>query len=108
MPRDRGFFLGIVLAMQESEKALALKESERALAMKESEMALAMKEFEKQLAMKEAEMRRENEGQTALLQYRYAAISSRFWLEKLFSDIGSFAEEKKWTSMESIHDTRLG
>ena len=56
------------------------------------------------LAIKEAEMR--SEGEIAVVRYKYAAVSSRFWLEKLFTDIIAFAVQEKWPRIKSMRDTK--
>lgn len=68
----------------------------------EKQLALALKDANMQFLL--AEARREGEGQMAVLRYKYASVSSRFWLERLFRDIVSFAGEKQWTQIESMYD----
>ena len=83
------------------EMALKVKEME----MVEKEMALKVKEMEKEneMALKVKEMEKENEMALKVkedsaavryrhLQYKYLSVSSRFWLEQLFSDFRKFAQ----------------
>ena len=95
--------LELALREAEAEKQLAIQEVE-------SEMKLAIKDAESEMKMamanKEADMKNDMKNKIALLRYKYAAVSSRFWLEKLFADIRSFAVEKKWENFESMSNSK--
>ena len=91
--------LELALREAEAEKQLAIQEVE-------SEMKLAIKDAESEMKMAIANKEADMKNKIALLRYKYAAVSSRFWLEKLFADILSFAVEKKWENFESMSNSK--
>ena len=107
------------------EKAIMEKEKEMAIMQKENEkgMAIMQKENEKGMAIMQKEnekgmaiMQKENEKEMAIiemensaaaryrhLQYKYLSVSSRFWLEQLFSDFQKFAQSRfSWKAERSM------
>ena len=108
---------------KEKEKAIMEKEKEMAIMQKENEKAIMQKENEKGMAIMQKEnekgmaiMQKENEKEMAIiemensaaaryrhLQYKYLSVSSRFWLEQLFSDFQKFAQSRfSWKAERSM------
>ena len=121
----------VALAIMEKEKEMAImkekaimeKEKEMAIMQKENEKAIMQKENEKGMAIMQKEnekgmaiMQKENEKGMAIiemensaaaryrhLQYKYLSVSSRFWLEQLFSDFQKFAQSRfSWKAERSM------
>ena len=108
---------------KEKEKAIMEKEKEMAIMQKENEKAIMQKENEKGMAIMQKEnekgmaiMQKENEKGMAIiemensaavryrhLQYKYLSVSSRFWLEQLFSDFQKFVQSRfSWKAERSM------
>lgn len=78
--------------------ALALQAKEM-----EKEKGMALKEMEKAMALKEMEMENSAAVRYRHLQYKYLSVSSRFWLEQLFSDFQKFAHSRfSWKGERSM------
>ena len=70
---------------------------------KEKEKAVMEKEMEKGMALKEMEMENSAAVRYRHLQYKYLSVSSRFWLEQLFSDFQKFAQSRfSWKAERSM------
>ena len=90
---------------KEKEKGMAImeKEKEKAILEKEMEKGMALKEMEKGMALKEMEMENSAAVRYRHLQYKYLSVSSRFWLEQLFSDFQKFAQSRfSWKRVRSM------
>ena len=117
----------IAIMEKEKEKAIMEKEKEMAIMQKENEKGMAImqkeNEKEKEIAIMEKEnekgmaiMQKENEKGMAIiemensaavryrhLQYKYLSVSSRFWLEQLFSDFQKFVQSRfSWKAERSM------
>ena len=97
---------------KEKEMAIMEKEKEKAIMEKEKEMAIMQKENEKGMAIMQKEHEKgmaiiEMENSAAVryrhLQYKYLSVSSRFWLEQLFSDFQKFVQSRfSWKAERSM------
>ena len=65
------------------------------------EKGMALKEMEKGMALKEMEMENSAAVRYRHLQYKHLSVSSRLWLEQLFSDFQKFAQSRfSWKGEE--------
>ena len=79
---------------KENEKGMAImqKENEKAIMQKENEKGMAIIEMENSAAVRYRH-----------LQYKYLSVSSRFWLEQLFSDFQKFVQSRfSWKAERSM------
>lgn len=103
--------LALKLAEKEKEKEQAVKAAQhnaelnnvQRKSIMDKVVESARHQAEMDLLKKEQEMlqtidqlKQESERELTTLRYKYAAVSSRFWLERLFRDVCKFATEKSW------------
>ena len=93
----------VARAIMEKAKEKAIMEKEKEKAIMEKEMWIMAKEKEKEMALKEMEMENIAAARYRHLQYKYLSVSSRFWLEQLFSDFLKFAQSRfSWKTERSM------
>ena len=97
----------VARAIMEKAKEKAIIEKELELAIMEKEMWkeewIMAKEMEKEMVLKEMEMEDIAAARYRHLHFKYLSVSSRFWLEQLFSDFLKFAQSRfSWKTERSM------
>ena len=96
---------GMAIMQKENEKAIMQKENEneKAIMQKENEKGMAIMQKENEKGMAIIEMENSAAVRYRHLQYKYLSVSSRFWLEQLFSDFQKFVQSRfSWKAERSM------